>query len=245
VINPDHSHDPADIAARLRSGPGVNYLRDWIYGGIDGAVTTFAVVAGVVGAELSAAVVLILGFANLIADGFSMAASNYSGTKADLDDYERLKQIERRHIRTHPEGEREELRQIYSAKGFEGEELDALVALISEHEDVLLDTMLSEEYGLTAIRRSPQMAALATFAAFLVCGSVPLVPFVFGWNASAPLATAMTGAVFFAIGTAKSRWSTQRWYISGLETFVIGMIAAALAFAVGAGLRALVGGVGL
>lgn len=244
-MDTEHSHDPDDIAVRLRSGPGVNYLRDWIYGGIDGAVTTFAVVAGVLGAELSSVVVLILGFANLLADGFSMAASNYSGTKADLDDYERLKQIELRHIRTHPEGEREELRQIYAAKGFQGEELESMVALISEHEDVLLDTMLSEEYGLTAVRRSPMSAALATFAAFLVCGSVPLVPFVLGWSSSAPLATAMTGAVFFAIGTVKSRWSTQRWYISGLETFIIGMVAAALAFAVGAGLRALAGGVGL
>lgn len=241
----DHSHDPNDIAARLRSGPGVNYLRDWIYGGIDGAVTTFAIVAGVVGAELSSVVVLILGFANLFADGFSMAASNYSGTKADFDDYERLKQIELRHIRTNPKGEREELRQIYAAKGFAGEELDTIVAMICEHEDVLLDTMLSEEYGLTAVRRSPLLAALATFAAFLICGSVPLVPFVLAWDSSALLATAMTGAVFFAIGTVKSRWSTQRWYMSGLETFVIGMVAAALAFAVGAGLRGLVGGVGL
>ncbi|MEX0628973.1 MAG: VIT1/CCC1 transporter family protein [Cucumibacter sp.] len=241
----DHSHDPDDIAARLQMKPTVNYLRDWIYGGIDGAVTTFAVVAGVVGAELDTGVVLILGFANLAADGFSMAASNYSGTKADLDDYARLKQIELRHIRRHPEGEREELRQIYARKGFAGEELERVVDLLSRHEDVLLETMMAEEYGLTAVQRSPLLAALATFLAFIVCGAIPLLPFVLGFGASALYATVVTGVVFFFIGTVKSRWSTQSWYASGRETFIIGMAAAGLAYAVGAALRGLAGGVGL
>jgi vacuolar iron transporter family protein len=241
----EHSHDPEDIAARLRSGPSVNYLRDWIYGGIDGAVTTFAVVAGVVGANLSTGVVLVLGIANLVADGFSMAASNYSGTKADADDYKRLRQIEARHIRQHPEGELEEMRQIYAAKGFSGEELDQLVALLSRHEDVLLDTMLSEEYGLTPVQRSPLLAALATFTAFIICGAIPLLPFLFGMGSSAVVASAMTGVVFFLIGAAKSRWSTQSWYVSGFETFVIGMAAAGLAYGVGVALQGLAGGTGL
>lgn len=243
--NLDHSHDPEDIAERLQQGPKVNYLRDWIYGGIDGAVTTFAIVAGVVGAELSAGVVLILGLANLVADGFSMAASNYSGTKADIDDYERLKQIELRHIRNHPEGEREELRQIYAAKGFSGAELESMVAAFSKHEEIWLDTMLTEEYGLTSVQRSPMRAAVSTFMAFLVCGSVPLVPFVLGLKDSALLATIATGIVFFAIGAMKSRWSTQRWWASGLETFVIGMGAALLAFGIGAGLSGLAGAAGI
>jgi hypothetical protein len=86
----------------------VNYLRDWVCGAIDGGVTTFAVVAGVVGANLPASVVLLLGFANLAADGFAMAASNYSGTKADRDDYQRVLEIEGRHIALVPDGEREE-----------------------------------------------------------------------------------------------------------------------------------------
>ena len=71
----EHSHTPREIARRLHHGPQVSYLRDWVYGGIDGTVTTFAVMAGVVGANLSATVVVILGLANLLADGFSMAAS--------------------------------------------------------------------------------------------------------------------------------------------------------------------------
>ena len=92
--------------------------RDWVYGGIDGTVTTFAVVAGVVGAELSTRTLLILGAANLFGDGFSMAAGNYSGTKAELDEYAQVRRMEERHVDLVPEGEREEIRQIFRAKGF-------------------------------------------------------------------------------------------------------------------------------
>jgi len=238
----EHSHHPNDISNRLDKGPSVNYLRDWIYGGIDGAVTTFAIVAGVVGAELSVGIVLIMGMANLFADGFSMAASNYSGTKAEHDDFERIKAIEIRHIRQHPEGEREEVRQIYERKGFSGEELERMVQLVTEKEEIWLEVMLAEEHGITEVQRSPSLAALATFAAFIICGSIPLLPFVFGMNSSAIWATAMTGFVFLIIGAIKSRWSTQWWLISALETFAIGMSAAGIAYFIGLGLKSLATG---
>src|SRR4026209_3025845 len=118
----EHEHTAEAIRARLAAGPRLSYLRDWIYGGIDGSVTTFAVVSGVVGAQLSPWTILILGFANLFADGFSMAASNFIGTKAELDDWRRLEAIENRHIDLAPEGEREEVKQIFQLKGFEGED---------------------------------------------------------------------------------------------------------------------------
>ncbi len=236
----DHSHEPDAISARLDEGPKANYLRDWIYGGIDGAITTFAIVAGVVGANLSSGVVLILGLANLVADGFSMAASNYSGTKSEHDDYERIKAIELRHIRTYPEGEREEIRQIYARKGFSGAELEKMVELITAKEDVWLDNMLKEEYSISPIQRSPILAALATFVAFFICGAVPLIPFLLGLEASPIIATIMTAMVFLAIGAAKSLWSMQSWWGSAIETFLIGMLAAGFAYAIGLGLKFLI-----
>lgn len=239
----NHSHEPEAIAKRLSGGPKVNYLRDWIYGGIDGAVTTFAIVAGVVGAELSAGVVLILGLANLLADGFSMAASNYSGTKADTDDYARLREVELEHIRNNPEGEREEIRQIYRGKGYEGDELENMVTLITEHREVWLNTMLSEEYGRADVQRSALMAALSTFVAFVICGSVPLVPFLLGIENAALWATGMTAIVFFGIGAVKSRWSLQGWLSSAIETLAIGLAAAGIAYGVGVLLSGLTGGV--
>jgi VIT1/CCC1 family predicted Fe2+/Mn2+ transporter len=236
----EHDHSPEAIEKRLADGPKVNYLRDWVYGGIDGAVTTFAIVAGAVGAELSSRVVLILGVANLLADGFSMAAANFSGTKTEIEDYERLKEMEERHVKLYPDGERQEIRQIYRNKGFTGSKLEQLVSLITSREDNWVDTMLTEEHGLALVTRSPVKAALSTFAAFVICGAVPLLPFVFSMPSAPVTATAMTAAVFFGIGSFKSHWSMYSWWRSGSETLVIGMLAALLAYLVGRILEAVV-----
>ena len=174
----EHEHSREAIAERLAAGTRHNYLRDFVYGGIDGAVTTFAVVAGTIGADLPARVVLILGAANLVADGFSMASSNFLGTCAECDDFVRIREIEARHIRVDPEGEREEIRQIYSAKGFQGEALERVVEFVTSDNERWIATMLTEEYGLPREIRSEWRAAASTFAAFAVCGLVPLLPFI-------------------------------------------------------------------
>jgi vacuolar iron transporter family protein len=236
----EHEHSAQAIARRLSGAPAFSYLRDWVYGGIDGAITTFAIVAGVVGAELSTRVVLILGVANLVADGFSMAASNYSGTKTEHEERAHLRAIEERHIDVVPEGEREEIRQIFRAKGFRGHDLERAVDVITADRRRWVDTMLAEEYGLPKAVRSPFKAAASTFAAFVLCGAVPLLPFLFGAAASFQLAVAMTALVFLLIGSTKSRWSPVSWWRSGAETLAIGLGAAALAFLIGHALTTLV-----
>ena len=229
----EHSHDPAAIAARLRRGPRASYLRDWVYGGIDGAVTTFAIMAGVVGAELSAGIVLVLGIANLLADGFSMAAGNYSSTRTEIDEYRFTRQMEERHIRLAPEGEREELRQILHNMGFRDDELTDAVETIAKQRERWIDIMMTEEHGLPPVTRSPVKAAAATFFAFVICGSVPIVPFAFLGSAQTIVATITTALVFFSIGSLRSRWSPASWWRAGLETLAIGMAAASVAFLVG------------
>jgi len=229
----EHSHDPAVIAARLNDKRQTSHLADFVYGGIDGAITTFAIVAGVVGASLSSGVILILGLANLLADGFSMAASNYSGTKTVTDNISRLRLVEQRHVETDPAGEREEVRQILEKKGFSGDALESGVRSITSDQKSWIDFMLVEEYGMPVTKPEPGKAGLATFAAFLICGSVPLLPFVLKIRDPFLVSTAVTGAVFFLIGAMKSRWSPASWWRSGLETFFIGGIAAALAYLVG------------
>ena len=233
----EHGHSLEDISERLAAGPRHNYLRDWIYGGIDGAVTTFAVVTGVVGARLSPAVILIMGFANLAADGFSMAASNYLGTRAEREDFEHLEAVEYKHIENVPEGEREEVRQIFRRKGFEGEELEHAVAHITSDRALWVRTMLTEEYGLPVEIRSAWLAALSTFSAFFLCGLMPLVPFIFDGDNAFLLSAIVTGIVFFIIGSAKSKWSTVSWWRSGFLTLLVGALAAALAYVVGMLLR--------
>jgi len=229
----EHGHHPREIAKRLAAGPRVSYIRDWVYGGIDGTVTTFAVVAGVVGADLSTKALLILGAANLFADGFSMAAANFSGTKAEIEEYEVVRRMEERHVEFAPDGEREEIRQIFRAKGFEGEALESAVNVITDKRERWIETMMTEEHGLPPISRSPARAALSTFLAFLACGSIPLVPFVLGLPATVEASTVMTGLTFFSIGSMRSRWSPAPWWRAGLETFAIGISAAAMAYLVG------------
>jgi VIT1/CCC1 family predicted Fe2+/Mn2+ transporter len=229
----EHEHSPEAIRERLAMGSAQNYLRDFVYGGIDGAVTTFAVVAGTIGASLSPRIVLILGAANLVADGFSMAAANFLGTRAESDDFKRLAVVEGTHIDLDPAGEQEEIRQIYAAKGFEGTDLEGIVDIITSDRDRWIRTMLREEYGLPAKVRSEWLAALSTFAAFFLCGFVPMMPFIFGSNEAFLTSAILTGLVFLSIGSIKARWSTQPWWLSGFITFAVGGTAASLAYLAG------------
>ena len=230
----DHSHDPRAIRARISAPPGRGVLREMVYGGIDGSVTTFAIVAGVAGAGLSPFVIIALGLANVLADGFSMAAGCYSGNKAELDNIQRIRLIEGRHIDKYPEGERAEVREILLRKGLEGEVLEAATSAITANREKWIDIMLDDEYGLSSADPRPMRAALATFLAFLVAGMIPLLPFIFGLGDGAfRLSAVVTLAVFFSIGAAKSLWSLYPWWRSGLETLAIGGAAAALAYAVG------------
>jgi vacuolar iron transporter family protein len=235
----EHDHSSKAIQARLSAPAKTNYIRDWVYGGIDGAITTFAIVAGVVGANLSTGVILILGLANLFADGLSMAASNYSGTKTEVDDQNRIREIERRHIKLVPEGERAEIREILRKKGLKGQSLEQAVEAITSDEELWIQTMLVEEYGLSPNPPSPIKAALSTFFAFIVCGSVPLLPFLFPVPQAFVVSTVLTAGVFFLIGSAKSRWSLAPWWRSGLETLVIGLVAASVAYLIGYWLKAI------
>jgi VIT1/CCC1 family predicted Fe2+/Mn2+ transporter len=191
----------------------------------------------VVGAALSTKVILILGLANLLADGFSMAASNYSGTKTEVDDMRRLREVERKHIRMAPDGERQEIRQILRNKGLDGAALEQAVHAITSNEETWVNTMLVEEYGVAPVIRDPLWSALATFAAFVLCGAVPLLAYLTPLDDPFTVSLVMTAAVFLAIGTAKSVWSLQPWWRSGIETLVIGMAAAGMAYAVGYLLR--------
>lgn len=229
----EHEHTPEAIAARLARPHGVSYLRDWIYGGIDGSVTTFAVVTGVSGAELSTRIILILGLANLLADGFSMAASNYLGTRTEHQEAEALRARERRHIDADAAGEREEVRQIFAAKGFTGDDLERAVGIVTANEERWIAFMLGEEYGLARGQRSPSTSAIATFSAFVLCGSVPLVPFVLRLPHAFAFSLVMTAIAFFATGSARSRWLLLSWWRAGMETLVMGSIAALIAYAAG------------
>ncbi len=239
-------HTPQAISSRLDQGFTYHYLRDFIYGAIDGTVTTFAVVAGVSGAHLQISVVIILGLANLLADGFSMAISNYLGTQADGQLHEKTREQEYEHIRFFPEGEKEEIRQIFSRKGFSGRELEHAVSVITSDVERWVNTMLQEEHGISLKNPKPLQAAIVTFSAFVLVGSLPLLPFLWNWLTDFPIKepflwSALSAALaFFTVGSMKGKYVEQKWYRSGIETLLMGGCAATLAYGVGLMLKNLV-----
>lgn len=147
-----------------------HYLGEFVYGGIDGSVTTFAVVAGSAGAGLDSSVIIILGFANLIADGFSMSVGSYLSNKSELENFQKHERIEHWEVENLPEQEREEVRNIFKAKGFEGELLEQVVDVITEDEERWVDVMMKEELEMIKQVKSPFAMGLVTFISFI--GSV-------------------------------------------------------------------------
>ena len=152
-------HRPAAIAARLAAPLRPSYLRDMVYGAIDGTVTTYAVVAGVAGGGLDAPVVLVLGTANLVADGFSMAVANYLGIRSEERRWRRIQRDEERHIELVPAGEREEVRQLLARDGLSGELLDAATDAVTSDRQRWVDVMMAREHGFAAVRPDPLRAA--------------------------------------------------------------------------------------
>ncbi|USZ67217.1 VIT1/CCC1 transporter family protein [Halorussus salilacus] len=157
------------------------YVAEVIYGANDGIITTFAVVSGVAGAALQPSIVLILGIANLLADGFSMGMSNY----------------------------------------------------LSRRSEIAYRTSVENTGPETDEGKSPTSTAAVTFVAFVVAGWAPLFPYIFVLEPLFPVSLAVTGVAFFAVGASRSIVTDRRWYVNGGEMFAVGMLAAAVAYAVG------------
>jgi len=223
------------------------YIGEFIYGGIDGSVTTFAVVAGAAGAQLESSIVIILGFANLIADGFAMSVGSYLSTKSEKENYEKHKAIEYWEVDHLPDKEREEIREIYEAKGFEGELLEQVVDKITEDKDRWVDVMMKEELEMTKESKSPIQMGAVTFISFLILGFIPLIVYVIdypGGGFSGDLfvySSVMTFITFAGIGFAKSYVTKSNKLRSTLETLFLGGSAAVLAYFVGDILEKMVG----
>jgi VIT1/CCC1 family predicted Fe2+/Mn2+ transporter len=216
------------------------YIKSAVFGGLDGIITTFAVVAGVAGAQLTAGIVLILGFANLIADGLSMAIGDYLSTKSEQE-YERAeRQREQWEIEHYPEGEKKELIELYVDKGLSPQDAQTIVDILAKNEKAWIDVMMVEELGILGSDESPLNNALVTFFSFALFGFVPILAYVAALfvpslqGATFAIACVSTGVTLFALGAMKSRLTGRNWFKSGLEMLLVGGIAAAAAYAVGA-----------
>lgn len=215
------------------------FLGEFVYGGIDGSVTTFAVVAGSAGANLDSSVIIILGFANLIADGFSMSVGSYLSNKSEIENFEKHEKVEYWEVENMPDKEREEVRQIYREKGFEGDLLEKVVDTITANKDRWVDVMMKEELGMMKQSKSPLAMGAVTFFSFIFVGLIPLLVYVFDYMTEPQIqyvfrtSIILTSVAFILIGWLKSIVNETSKLKGMAETLFLGAAAAVLAYYVG------------
>ncbi len=242
-----HTTEAITAATEEHAGSGSQYLGEMVYGGLDGIVTTFAVVSGVAGAQLGAGVVLIMGLANLLADGFSMAVGAFLSSKSEKELYDKEYERELWEIEHFPDGERQELVEVYEQKGYTEEEAEQLVNIHTTNKERWVNAMMVDELGMQKDESNPLLNALATFMAFLVAGALPLVIYLVGLvtpitpEAAFPISLALSGLGLFGLGASKVFFTRQNPWRSGLEMLVVGGLAAAVAYVVGVLLKGIGG----
>jgi VIT1/CCC1 family predicted Fe2+/Mn2+ transporter len=215
------------------------FLGEFVYGGIDGSVTTFAVVAGAAGANLDSSVVIILGFANLIADGFSMSVGSYLSNKSEIENFEKHEQVEYWEVENLPESEREEVREIYRAKGFKGDLLEEVVDTITSDKDRWVDVMMKEELQMMKHSKSPFAMGAVTFFSFIFVGLIPLLIYVLDYLTEQTInhlfftSSVLTTVAFILIGLLKAKVNEKSLMKGISETLLLGSAAAVLAYYVG------------
>ena len=213
------------------------YIKDIIYGANDGIITTFAVVAGVAGAALDEITIVVLGLASLIADGFSMAVSNYLGSQSEKEFFKRERDVESWEFENVPEEEMAEMRFLLQGLGYDKNDAHNLTELLKKNKNFWLDIMMREELHLSLnTKQVPWKGALATFVSFVIAGFIPIAPFLFfsvdGINLLL-IAVSATALALFAVGSMRALITKEPWFISGAEMLIVGGIAAALAYTIG------------
>ena len=230
-----YSSESIEKAERHRQGGDV--IRDVVYGSLDGIITTFAVVAGAAGANFPPSIVIIFGFANLVADGISMGSGNFLGTKSERDFILAERGEEEREVEETPEDGREEIRQIYRSKGFEGELLEQVVKTITADKKRWVDVMMKEKLNLQDPNElRPVRNGIITFFSFIVAGLVPLLAYILplGDADRFLIAIGLAMIALFGIGAARIYVTGQRLIRSGLEMLLVGALAATPAYLIGA-----------
>lgn len=241
-------HDPARVPHDMRRDTAAGtflgaYIGSMVYGGLDGIITTFAVVSGVAGADLGAHVILILGIGNLLADGFSMGTGDYLSTKSEREYYEREARRQAWEIRTFPEGQKAELRTLYAQHGYDEADADQLVEVQTREPSRWVNAMMIEELGMIREESNPFHNALATFVSFVIAGSLPLLVYLIGLARPIAADTAfgvsvvLSGLALFSLGAAKVFVTRLNPLRSGMEMLVVGGFAATVAYVIGALLK--------
>ena len=222
-------------ASLLKHDGTTNSLRDVILGGQDGLVNMLGIALGVVAASGSSRVLVVTGLAAAITESISMGAVAYTSFGSDRDFYLAEKQREQNEVQALPEEEREQLREVYAAKGFKGQLLEDVVSTITSNRDAWVNTIMDEELRLKPVeQRSLLQSAVIVTVATLIGHMIPLVPFmVVARTPAIVLAIALSAVALFGVGVYSARTLVGDWRKSGIQMTAIGLGAAAAGFLIG------------
>ena len=222
-------------AARREGQRQTNWLRDVILGGQDGLVNILGIILGVIAGGGSNTVLIVAGFAAAITESISMGAVGYTSSMSERDYYQAEQTREKAAIAASPAAERDEIRAIYAAKGFEGKLLDDVVATITANRETWLATVMDEELHLQPVeRRDIIRTAVVVGIATLIGHMIPLVPFAFlDREPALILAFVLSAITLFGVGAYSALTLVGDWRRSGLKFIAIGLGAAAIGFVIG------------
>lgn len=225
--------EPRHIEPHLSESSGV---RDLVFGFGDGINTSLGIAAGVGGADVSSNIIILAALVAMFTGAKAMAVQNYLAVKAQRDLLKSEIAREEWEMENKPEIERQEIEEIYRAKGFEGKDLEMIVNKITSDKKVWLDTMLTEELKLNVeILGNPLKSALRMFGSFLLGGILPILPFFFA-HGYVPLliAIGISLSTSFVVGAIKSRLAKTSIVKGGLEMAGLGTGIALIGFGIGA-----------
>jgi vacuolar iron transporter family protein len=218
-------------------------LRQAVFGANDGLVSTFGLLAGLVGAGVSSGVLIIASVVNMFAAGMSMGLGSYLATKSEVEFHRRLEREELHKIRTNRKAALAELKHLFSQRGVPAKDLKRHMDTVTDDEQEWLTFVLEEKHGLgKASFPNPAKGGAIMFIVFVLCGLVPLVPLLFFTGMHALLASAcITAAALFIVGALKKQLTGRSWLSLGLENMLIGAITGTVGFIAGAYTATLVG----
>ncbi len=230
------------LAHEHRIGKVQEFLKEIVYGGNDGIVTTFAIVAGFAGAgaEGAAAVggvaVLLFGLANLFADATAMGLGAFLSSRSEQDVYNATRAKELKEIAENPEMERRETIEILREKGVSEEDAVAMTDILQRHPEFMADFMMQYEIGMAdPSGDSPAMNGLATFLAFILFGSAPLIPYFLADPSMETFWASLAASVLALVALGLLRWKVTNETVTRCvgETLLVGGLCGIVAYAVG------------
>lgn len=233
----------AHLAEEHGRSPFSTYLKEIVFGGTDGIVTTFAVVAGFSGAQATIGgspiplfIVLLFGFANLTADAASMGIGNFLSVRANQDLYRKEADKERHEVDNHSEMEQAETVVILTKKGFNKQDAQTITNLYAKNKPYWVEFMMRDELNIqNPLSDNPFFTGLATTIAFMFFGLIPLIPYIItpGTRDLFQLSTIFTGTSLLLLGLLRYKVTRHSLARGVGETVLLGGLSATIAYIVG------------